>query len=154
LPMRGKLSQRAGVADTVAVRKKAVKITANFVAKLDAIQVFLAPDGIDDAPLSTYHRLLDDLSDTVVPSLAQHPSIGRPFLAREALSVEARTRIAKLRKRASTRDLREYVTGDYLILYAVIEQTVYLLSIKHYRQLSFDFVRFWPVGEPDRSRQT
>jgi ParE toxin of type II toxin-antitoxin system, parDE len=144
--MRGRLSQRAGAADFVAVPKATVRVTANFEANLDAIQVFLSPDGVDDATLHAYHRLLDDLTDTVVPNLAQHPTIGRPFLARDALSVEARTRIAKLRKRASTRDLREYVAGDYLILYAVIEQTVYLLSIKHHRQLSFDFDRFWPAG--------
>jgi len=36
----------------------------------------------------------------------------------------------------------------------VIEQTAYLLSIKHHRQLSFDFNRFWPINQPDRSRQT
>ena len=152
--MRGKLSQRAVAGDIAAARKAAVRVTANFEANLDAMQAFLAPDSVDDATLSVYHRLLDDLTHTVVPNLAQHPSIGRPFLAREALSVEARTRIAKLRKRASTRDLREYVAGDYLILYAVIKQIVYLLSIKHHRQLSFDFDRFWPPGPPDRSRQT
>jgi hypothetical protein len=41
--------------------------------------------------------------------------------------------------------VREYVAGDYLNLYVVIERVVYLLSIKHHRQLSFDFDRFWPI---------
>jgi len=41
--------------------------------------------------------------------------------------------------------------GDDLIFYAAIEQTVYLLSIKQHRQLSFDFDRIWPDGSPDRS---
>ncbi len=132
-------------------RKAAVNVTANFEANLDAIRVFLASGG-DDATLEAYSRLLDDLTDTVVPNLERHPSIGRPFLAREALSVEARARIATLRKRASTRDLRDYAAGDYLILYAVVEQIVYLLSLKHHRQLSFDFSRFWPVLPPDSPR--
>jgi ParE toxin of type II toxin-antitoxin system, parDE len=144
--MRARLSRRVGADDAVTAKKTAVKLTANFEANLAAIQVFVAADSVDDAALSPYYRLLDDLIDTVIPNLEQHPSIGRPFLARDALSVEARTRIAKLRKRAIARDLREYVAGDYLILYAVIEQIVYLLSIKHHRQLSFDFDRFWPVA--------
>ena len=37
-------------------------------------------------------------------------------------------------------------SGDYLILYAEENKssTVYLLSIRHHRQLSFDFARMWP----------
>ena len=42
--------------------------------------------------------------------------------------------------------LREYLHGDYLLLYTATEAdaTVYLLSIRHHRQLSFDFARLWP----------
>ena len=42
--------------------------------------------------------------------------------------------------------LREYLHGDYLMLYTVIDETetVYLLSIRHHRQLSFDFAGLWP----------
>jgi hypothetical protein len=39
--------------------------------------------------------------------------------------------------------LREYLHGDYLILYTLIGSTVYLLSIRHHRQLSFAFARLW-----------
>jgi hypothetical protein len=43
--------------------------------------------------------------------------------------------------------LREYLHGDYLILYVAMEAeaAVYLLSIRHHRQLSFDFARLWPA---------
>ena len=43
-------------------------------------------------------------------------------------------------------NLREYLLSDYLLLYQVDEQRsmVYLLSIRHHRQLSFDFHRMWP----------
>ena len=36
--------------------------------------------------------------------------------------------------------------GDYRILYAEENKgsTVYLLSIRHHRQLSFDFASLWP----------
>lgn len=41
--------------------------------------------------------------------------------------------------------LREYVHGDYLMLYCAIDSatTVYLLSIRHHRELSFDFTGLW-----------
>jgi hypothetical protein len=37
-------------------------------------------------------------------------------------------------------------SGDYLILYVEENESsaVYLLSIRHHRQLSFDFARLWP----------
>jgi hypothetical protein len=57
--------------------------------------------------------------------------------------VEARERIATLAARTRARELREYISGDYLILYALSESTVYLLAIKHYRQLSFDIEAHW-----------
>ena len=40
-------------------------------------------------------------------------------------------------------ELREYVMTHYLLLYARIKGTVYLLSIRHQRQLSFDFETLW-----------
>jgi len=40
--------------------------------------------------------------------------------------------------------LREYVLKDYLLLYALIDgATIILLSIRHHRQLSFDFEGHW-----------
>ena len=43
-------------------------------------------------------------------------------------------------------ELREYVMTHYLLLYARIKGSVYLLSIRHQRQLSFDFQALWPTG--------
>jgi ParE toxin of type II toxin-antitoxin system, parDE len=39
--------------------------------------------------------------------------------------------------------LREYLHGDYLILYTLTGSTAYLLSIRHHRQLSFAFAKLW-----------
>jgi hypothetical protein len=52
--------------------------------------------------------------------------------------------IERLKARIGRGEIREYLTGDYLILYALIGDAVYLLSIRHHRQLSFDIERFWP----------
>jgi hypothetical protein len=39
-----------------------------------------------------------------------------------------------------------YLHGDYLLLYAAMEANcnLVLLSIRHHRQLSFDFATLWP----------
>lgn len=50
--------------------------------------------------------------------------------------------VALIGKRARATDSRQYVADDYPILSGLVEQTVCLLSIKHHRQLSFDFYRF------------
>lgn len=116
-----------------------VRITANFEANLEAIETFLATAG---APLA-YDALLDDLAGQVIPALESHPDIGRLFLQRKGHSVEALQRIGQIASRLGTTSLREYLAGDFLILYAVQEKAVYLLSIKHQRQLSFDFPSHW-----------
>ncbi|WP_319019919.1 hypothetical protein [Xanthomonas sacchari] len=41
--------------------------------------------------------------------------------------------------------LRTYLHGGYVMMYTAVEAsaTVYLLSIRHHRQLSFDFAGLW-----------
>ncbi len=120
----------------------AVKLTSNFERNLDDIERFLE----ENEATSGFDLLLDELADTVVPNLETFPKMGRPFLDRPTLSLEARNRVEKLRAQLdgldSSLDLREYVLSHYLVLYAVTESTVHLLSIRHYRQLSFNFEDF------------
>lgn len=123
--------------------QQAVKLTRNFERNLDDIERFLD----ESEATSAFDLLLDELADTVIPNLESFPKMGRPFLDRPALSVEATNRVEKLRTQldglGSNSDIREYVLSHYLVLYAVTETTVYLLSIRHHRQLSFDFDDFW-----------
>lgn len=120
-----------------------VKVTRNFERNLEDIERFLE----ESDATSAFDLLLGDLTDTVVPNLESFPKMGRPFLDRPALSVEAMSRVEKLRAQLdsldSRADIREYVLSHYLVLYAVTEKTVYLLSIRHHRQLSFDFEDLW-----------
>ncbi len=118
-----------------------VKVTANFEANLEVARAFLVEAGAARG----FDALLDDLAATVIPNLERYPAMGRPFLSRPAYSVEARDRIEKLRARISAGELREYLAGDYLVLYALIGRTVSLLSIKHHRRLSFDMAGHWGV---------
>lgn len=122
----------------------AVRLSANFERNLAAIESFLAEAGAPQA----YDALLDELLDTVIPNLERFPAMGRPFLAGAAGSVETTNSSAALRAKllALTPDqdaLREYILGNYLVLYAQIDENLYLLAIKHQRQLSFDFESHW-----------
>lgn len=126
-------------------KKSVVKFTANFERNLEDIEQFLTEQ---EAP-QAFDGLLDELLETVIPNLEQFPEMGRPFLARQPRSVETTNALAKLRAKLSglnqeSDSLREYVLKDYLLLYALIDgATVFLLSIRHHRQLSFDFEGHW-----------
>ncbi|MEF8749074.1 MAG: type II toxin-antitoxin system RelE/ParE family toxin [Candidatus Accumulibacter propinquus] len=125
-------------------KKPVVKFTANFERNLEGIELFLTEV---EAP-QAFDGLLDELLDTVIPNLERFPGMGRPFLPRQARSVETTNALAALRAKllALTTDtdaLREYVLKDYLLLYAPIGGAIYLLAIRHQRQLSFDFEGHW-----------
>ena len=118
-----------------------VELTASFLERLASIQAFL--EEVDAA--FAYDDLLVGLRGTVVPNLTRFPLIGKRYLDQPPQSAEALTQLAKLPP--GTADaLRVYLHSDYLILYAVdvVKLTAYLLSIRHHRQLSFDFARLWP----------
>ena len=91
------------------------------------------------------HGALAELRAMVVPNLARFPRVGRRYLDNTPQSAEALTQLAALPAGAASA-LREYLHGDYLMLYTAMDAntTVYLLSIRHHRQLSFDFARLWP----------
>ena len=75
------------------------------------------------------------------------------YLDQPPQSAEALSQLAALPAGAADR-LREYLHGDYLILYTVATrgQRVHLLSIRHHRELSFQFSTLWagPAANPER----
>jgi plasmid stabilization system protein ParE len=118
-----------------------VELTASFLERLNSIEAFLGEANAEFA----FDALLANIRTTVIPNLRRFPRIGRPYLANPPQSAEALTLLASLPAGAANA-LREYLHGDYLMLYTVIDATatVYLLSIRHHRQLSFDFAGLWP----------
>ncbi len=121
-----------------------VKITANFERNLKDIESFLT----EVEAAQAFDGLLDELLETVIPNLERFPEMGRPFLTRQPRSVETTNALATLRAKLSalTQDadaLREYLMKDHLLLYALIGGAIYLLAIRHQRQLSFDFEGHW-----------
>lgn len=121
-----------------------VELTASFLERLDAIEAFL----VEADAAFAFDALVAELRATVVPNLRRFPRIGRRYLANPPQSAEALAQLAALPAGAPDA-LREYLHGDYLMLYTVVDAspktngTVYLLSIRHHRQLSFDFARYW-----------
>ena len=124
-------------------KKVTVKLTANFEHNLEAIEAFLDGAG---AP-QVYDRLLDDLVETLIPNLEQFPAMGRLFLEKPVRSVEVANALARLQPKLRDGEVREYLFADYLVLYAQFGTAIHLLSIKHHRQLSFDFQSLWPANE-------
>lgn len=125
--------------------RRAVLFTRHFERNLEAIEAFLTEADAAKA----YDALLAELADTVIPNLERFPDMGRLFLARPVRSVEAANALERLIGPLHALDpkgeLREYLMPDYLLLYARLAGTVHLLSIRHHRQLSFDFPRLWPA---------
>jgi plasmid stabilization system protein ParE len=125
----------------ILAKKTVVTLTANFERNLESIEIFLAEAEAQHA----YDALLDELFFTVIPNLEQFPDIGRPFMNRPVKSIEAVNAVTALQAKLQNGELREYLLPDYLVLYARYAETIYLLSIKHHRQLSFDFSGHWPA---------
>lgn len=120
--------------------RRTVRITRNFDKNLADTRRFLEEQ---EAPRE-FQFLLEQLFDTVIPNLERFPEMGVDFLARAPQSTEGMMRLETLKQRlGKNTSLREYISGDYLVLYALRGDNIYLLSIKHHRQLSFDLKEHW-----------
>ena len=118
----------------------AVKATASFERNLAEIRRFLSEA---DAP-QAFEALVSRLESTI-PTLEQFPDIGASFTARAPLSREGRILFERMAALSGADgEIRQLVEDDYLILYLVRGASVFLLSVKHHRQLSFDLVGHWP----------
>ena len=116
-------------------RRRTIRITRNFDTNLADIRRFLEEQQAPQA----FQSLIEELFATLIPNLERFPDMGVDFLAKAPLSTEGRMRMQTLKRRlGKNAHLREYISGDYLVLYTVRGDNLYLLSIKHHRQLSFD----------------
>jgi hypothetical protein len=120
--------------------RRTVRITRNFDKNLAGIRRFLEEQ---EAPRE-FQSVLEQLFGTVIPNLERFPEMGVDFLAKAPQSTEGLMRLETLKRRlGKNTSLREYISGDYLVLYALRGDNLYLLSIKHHRQLSFDLKEHW-----------
>jgi len=113
--------------------------TTNFERNLEEIELFL--EELSDSP--SFQQLLDKLFDEVLPNLKAFPSIGLNFFAKTPMSVEGSHLYTKIKSIAGSSSVREYIFDDYLLLYSLHKGNLYLLAIKHHKQLSFDLKGHW-----------
>ena len=118
-----------------------VELSASFLQRLESIEAFPREA---DAP-HAFDALLAALRSTMIPNLRRFPRMGRRYIDQPPQSAEAIAQLGQLPVGAIDA-LRVLSSGDYLILYAEEQAraTVYLLSIRHHLQLSFDFASLWP----------
>jgi hypothetical protein len=122
-------------------RARSVRVTRNFDRNLAAIRSFLEEEGA----YAAFNELVEGLASEAVPNLQRFPALGADFLARAPLSADGVAMFEQVVKGAGPgSEVRQLIDGDYLILYLVRGDAIYLLSIKHHRQLSFDLMGHWP----------
>lgn len=118
-----------------------IRASANFRSNLDRIRVFLDSA---HAP-GEFTRLVERLAVETVPTLERFPAIGADFLDRAPASADGKALFAKVASLLGTGAvIRQYIQGDYVILYREKGRAIDLLAIRHHRELSFDFAGHWP----------
>ena len=116
-----------------------VSAAPNFETSLQAVHAFMVEQDAASAP-ARLTQLKRDLRD-MKTLLAWSPASGRPARFLRPISAQASLRLAavqQLAQSAGLPELREYVIGSHLVLYAHSDTEVVLLSLKHHRQLTYN----------------
>jgi hypothetical protein len=111
------------------MKRREFLVTANFERNLDGLEAFRTehPSG--------FVRLLERLEAETLPLLRGQPGVGRLY----AQGQPASGIIENIRLRLGGGALREILVGEYVVLYLVGEKRTALMSIRHGRELDFDF---------------
>ncbi len=112
--------------------------TPNFLANLEAAHLFFVAQDAESAAQG-FRTLKAELRD-MVSLLSWSPASGRPARFFAGRSAQARLKadaVKQLAEKAGLPNLREYVLGQHIVLYAHSETEVVLLALKHQRQLSY-----------------
>ena len=115
-----------------------VEAAPNFLENLAAAHQFFVLQDADSAA-SRLTKLKSELRD-MVSILSWSPARGRParFLAAKSAQVQLKAdAVLRLAEQAGLPDLREFIVGQHVVLYAHSETEVVLLAIKHQRQLAY-----------------
>ncbi len=115
-----------------------VEAAPNFLVNLDAAHHFFLVQDADSAD-SRLTKLKADIRD-MIAILAWSPASGRPARFLSAKSAQAALKanaVQQLAEQAGLPSLREYIVGQFIVLYAHSDADVVLLAIKHQRQLMY-----------------
>lgn len=112
-----------------------IRVAENFERNLENIEAFL----IEQEAETAFAALLDAVSFRLAAALEEHPRMGRDWMLRSpegARGKRLKTRITTML--GTGLELREFIRGDFLVLYALEGATAVLLAIRHHRQLAYD----------------
>ncbi len=115
-----------------------VEAAPNFLANLEAAHQFFILQDADSAD-NRLAKLKAGLRE-MLAVLQWSPASGRPARFLAATSIQAKLRldaVVQQAEQAGLSNLREYVVGQHIVLYAHAETEVVLLAIKHQRQLIY-----------------
>lgn len=115
-----------------------VEATPNFLANLAAAHAFFQLQDTESAD-SRLTRLKAELRE-MVAILSWSPASGRParFLATKSAQARLKTKaVLQLAQQAGLPNLREFIVGRHIVLYANSDTEVALLALKHQRQLVY-----------------
>ena len=115
-----------------------VEAAPNFLANLNAARQFFLLQDATTAE-TRFSQLKGELRE-MIAILAWSPASGRParFLTTQAAQTRRKAAaVQQLAAQAGLPTLREYVTGQHLVLYAHSDTEVVLLALKHQRELIY-----------------
>ena len=115
-----------------------VEAAPNFLENLEAAQQFFVLQDVESAA-SRLSKLKAELRQ-MVQILAWSPSSGRMVRFFNTKSAQARLKaeaVMHLAEQAGLPDLREYIVGQHIVLYAHSDSSVVLLALKNQRQLMY-----------------
>jgi plasmid stabilization system protein ParE len=113
-----------------------VEAAPNFLAGLEAAHVFFIEQDAESAA-ERFRKLKAELRE-MIDVVSWSPASGRPARFLAGRSAQARLRgeaLKRLAEQAGLPNLREYILGRHIVLYAHAETEVVLLALKHQRQL-------------------
>ncbi|GAB5100594.1 MULTISPECIES: hypothetical protein [unclassified Caballeronia] len=124
-------------------RRATVRISSKFKTRIADIERYWIRLDLPES----FERMFEALETKAKPLLERFPAIGRVFLNTDPDTYQAILACEELieeteeaKKRA---ELREHVFEDYVLLYLLIGDTVLLTSIRHTKEVSFDFDHIW-----------
>lgn len=112
-----------------------VRITENFTDNLDQLQAYF--DEVDEPQV--FVMVVELVFEKIIPNLKQFPKIGVDFLQKVPNSIEALQVYEQIiEKLDNSLGVREYIFGDFSILYVLNVKEIFLISIKHHREMTYD----------------
>ena len=115
-----------------------VEAAPNFLTNLTAAQAFFIEQDAESAA-QRFRKLKAELRE-MMAVVCWSPASGRPARFLTGRSAQARLRaeaVKQLAAQAGLPNLREYILGQHIVLYAHSATDVVLLALKHQRQLSY-----------------